>query len=250
MSRKVDRKLDVLNHGIVNCDRCPRLRAWCSQVAREKRAAYQNQAYWGQPLPNFGPASARVVIVGLAPGAHGANRTGRMFTGDSSGDWLFRALHRAGFAKLPTSTSASDGQQLIDCIITNACHCAPPGNKPTPAEVSACEPWLDELLALLPARVIMALGKLAWDQVWNWHVRTTPGASDSPRPRRPTFSHGAVVSLTPSLTLIGSYHPSRQNTNTGRLTERMLDDVFKSVRELLHEAQPGGRSLFSGRPST
>lgn len=219
------RAFDTLNRRIVACELCPRLRSWCSEVAQTKRAAYRDETYWGRPVPNFGSPTARVLIIGLAPGAHGANRTGRMFTGDSSGDWLFRALHRVGLATQPTSQSIDDGQTLIDCAITNACHCAPPGNKPDRGEVDACQPWLEELLQLLPVEVIVALGGLAWNVCRKLHA-------DSDQ-RVPSFGHGREFALSPSRTLIGSYHPSRQNTNTKRLTEPMLDDVFRRVRGIL-----------------
>lgn len=199
-----------LNEVIVHCERCPRLRAWCRQVAETKRASFQDEEYWGRPVPNFGDPSATGLIVGLAPAAHGANRTGRMFTGDRSGDWLYRALHRAGLANQPHSTAANDGLELRSVLITATAHCAPPDNKPTPEELQACQPFLSATLALRPWRAIWCLGGIAWKAVH---------AELGHRPI-PKFAHGAQNGI-----LIASYHPSQQNTFTGRLTEPMLDEV-------------------------
>ena len=218
-----------LNQDIISCTACERLTAYCDEIATTKRRAYRDQEYWGKPVPNFGDFKARLLIVGLAPGAHGANRTGRMFTGDRSGDWLFRALAKAGFANQATSYANEDGLQLVDCAITNACHCAPPQNKPLKEEIENCRLWLARTFSLIPATVILALGGLAWRQILDyadnegWHSG-----------RRPKFGHGAMVQLAESRTLIGSYHPSQQNTFTGRLTEEMFDAVFAKVNEILN----------------
>ncbi len=222
--------LAELDAAIVACRRCPRLVDWREEVAITKRAAYADQDYWGRPVPGFGAASPRIWIVGLAPGAHGANRTGRMFTGDRSGDWLFAALHRAGLAALPTSTSRDDGQSLTQLRITAAVHCAPPDNKPTTDERHACADWLDrELTIVTPGlRVIVALGAVAWTST----VAALRRAGWSVP--RVAFGHGAAMRAEApgghAVTVIGSYHPSQQNTFTGRLTEPMLDDVFAQAR--------------------
>ena len=206
---------------IIACRTCPRLVAWREQVARDKRAAYRDEDYWGRPVPGFGDPSARVLVCGLAPAAHGGNRTGRVFTGDRSGDWLFSALHRAGFANQPTSRRRDDGLFLTDCYVTACVRCAPPANRPTPEERAACQPFLvNELRLLKKVRCIICLGAFAWDGVlralseWG-HVA----------PRRPKFGHGAEATVGPYV-LLGSYHPSQQNTFTGRLTAAMLDAVF------------------------
>lgn len=221
---------DALNQKIITCTACTRLTEYCRQVAIEKRRAYQDQAYWGKPVPNFGDEKGRLLIVGLAPGAHGANRTGRMFTGDRSGDWLYRALAKSGFANQPKSAAIEDGLQLIDCAITNACHCAPPQNKPLSEEIQKCRPWLAQTLTIVPARVILALGALAWGQVLKY--AETEGWRTE---RRPKFGHEAEVRLTTELILIGSYHPSQQNTFTGRLTEKMFDSVFTKINKILEQ---------------
>lgn len=230
---RIGARIEALDAAIVECRACPRLVDWCQQVAVAKRAAYAGDDYWGAPVPGFGSSRPDVLVVGLAPGAHGANRTGRMFTGDRSGDWLFASLHRVGLAKLPTSTARGDGQALDGVRITAAVHCAPPGNKPSTEEQATCAQWLDqELQILLPRlKVVVALGGIAW--------RATLGAMQRvgcqlPSPR-PAFGHGveAVVGgPAGALTLIGSYHPSQQNTFTGRLTEPMLDSVFGRACQL------------------
>ncbi len=209
--------LDALNREVIACRRCDRLVAWREHVAREKRAAYADQEYWGRPVPGFGDPAAGVLVVGLAPAAHGANRTGRMFTGDRSGDWLFGSLHRTGFANQPTSVSRDDGLELTGAYITAPVRCAPPDNRPTIAERDACAPYLDVEAALIPWRVAVALGGFAWDAVLRH--RGWDG-------RKPRFGHGAETALPDGRTLVGSYHVSQQNTFTGRLTEDMLDDVF------------------------
>ena len=217
-------ELDELNERIVRCVRCPRLVAWREEVAAVKRASFADQDYWGRPLPGFGDPKARVVVLGLAPAAHGGNRTGRIFTGDRSGDWLFRALHHTGFANKPTSTHRGDGLRLKDCYIAAAVRCAPPANKPTPAERDNCLPYfVAELRLLRRARVAVCLGSFAWDAC----LRALRDLGYEHRPR-PRFGHGAQADLGP-YTLIGSYHPSQQNTFTGKLTEQMLDDVFAAA---------------------
>jgi uracil-DNA glycosylase family 4 len=206
-------------------ERCPRLVAWRQLVAREKRAAFREEEYWGRPVPGFGDPAARLVIVGLAPAAHGGNRTGRIFTGDRSGDWLFAALYRAGFANQPTSTHRDDGLELLGAYVTAVVHCAPPENKPTLEERDNCIPFLERELDLLDWRVIVALGSFAHSS-----VAMLLGL----RPR-PPFGHGSQATVAESRWLLGSYHPSQQNTFTGKLTEEMLDSVFERARTLIVE---------------
>jgi uracil-DNA glycosylase family 4 len=206
---------------VVACRACPRLVQWREQVARDKRAAFRQQAYWGRAVPGFGDGAARILVCGLAPAAHGANRTGRMFTGDRSGDFLYSALHRAGLASQPTATAAADGLTLHDCYVTACVRCCPPDNRPTPEERAACEPFLVRELQLLTAvRCVVCLGAFAWGGALHALGRLTP----LPRPR-PRFGHGAEVPLGP-YTLLGCYHPSQHNTFTGRLTPAMLDAVL------------------------
>jgi uracil-DNA glycosylase len=222
------RSLPEVEQAITTCRRCPRLVAWREEVARVKRAAFANEEYWGRPLPGFGDPAARVLVLGLAPAAHGGNRTGRIFTGDRSGDWLFAALWRAGYANQPTSVARDDGLELSDCFVTAAVRCAPPANRPLPEERDNCQPWLSAELSLLTAvRVIVCLGGFAWDVA----LRVlAAGGTEVPRPR-PRFGHGAEVVLG-DFVVLGCYHPSQQNTFTGKLTEAMMDDVFGRAREL------------------
>jgi len=219
--------LAALTAEIVACRRCPRLVAWREQVARDKRAAFADQEYWGRPVPGFGDPAARLLVVGLAPAAHGGNRTGRVFTGDRSGDWLFAALHRAGYANQPTSVSADDGLALRDCYVAAVVRGAPPANKPTPAERDTCLPYLASEMALLHRlRVVVALGQFAYVA-----LAGLVGA----RPRRP-FGHGVEVALQGRPVILCSFHPSQQNTFTGRLSEAMFDRVFARARELSERA--------------
>ncbi|MGH7752282.1 MAG: uracil-DNA glycosylase [Gemmatimonadales bacterium] len=223
------RNLLSLRETIVTCHRCPRLRAHCARVAREKKRQFRDQDYWGKPVPGFGDAHARVLIVGLAPAAHGANRTGRMFTGDSSGDWLYEALHRFDFASGPASVRRDDGLRLRDCYITAAARCAPPDNQPTSRELANCRPYLEAELGLLnKVRVVLTLGRVAFES----YLRAS-GWWDRLGPARPRFAHGAVTRLPDGISLVASYHPSRQNTNTGRLTRVMWHRVFAGVRKRL-----------------
>jgi uracil-DNA glycosylase family 4 len=214
--------LQQLHDEVVDCCACPRLVAWREQVARERRAAFRNEEYWGRPVPGFGDPAARIVIVGLAPAAHGANRTGRMFTGDRSGDFLFASLHRTGFANQPQSIDREDGLELRDVWITAPVRCAPPANKPTIQERDTCRAWLDRELALLDGRVFVTLGAFGY-QVLCGILGVRP---------RPRFAHGVEVPLADGRRILGSYHVSQQNTFTGTLTEPMLDSIFLRAREL------------------
>jgi uracil-DNA glycosylase len=223
--------LIALGREISVCHACPRLVAWREQVAREKRASYRDEDYWGRPVPGFGDARARVAIVGLAPAAHGGNRTGRIFTGDRSGDFLFASLHRCGFANQSTSIARGDGLRLADMYIAAAVRCAPPANKPTPAERDECRPYLVRELELLTRlRVIVVLGAFGYEATWA-AMRET--GTELPA-RRPRFAHGLEVSCG-NVTVLGSFHPSQQNTFTGRLTPPMLDAVFARARTLAQE---------------
>jgi uracil-DNA glycosylase family 4 len=217
---------------IIACERCPRLRSFCGTVAREKRRAFRDEIYWGRPVPGFGDPRARLLLIGLAPAAHGANRTGRVFTGDGaggSGDFLMGALHRAGFANIATSQRPDDGLTLRDAFIAAAVRCAPPDNRPTLEEITNCLAHLDaEVTALSRVRVVVALGRISFDAYLQLLKRR--GLVLRPRPQ---FAHGAVYTLTNGQTLVGSYHPSRQNTNTGKLTAVMMDGVLAGVRTLL-----------------
>ena len=239
--------LAEVHASIVACEACPRLRQYCRRVAQEKKRAHRDEAYWGRPVPGFGDPNARLLLVGLAPAAHGANRTGRVFTGDGSGDFLMSALHRTGFASIPTSRRLDDGLRLTDAYILAAVRCAPPGNKPLPDEIARCLAHLDaEVAELSRVRVVVALGKVAFD-AWLRLLRRR-GATPSPKPQ---FGHGVVlrprrpVDGAPLPVLVGCYHPSHQNTNTGKLTARMAESVFRKARRLLDTA-----ALFPPRPST
>lgn len=217
-----------LNRELAACRRCPRLTEWRERVARERRAAFRGQEYWGRPVPGFGDPGARVIVVGLAPAAHGANRTGRMFTGDRSGDFLYAALHATGFANRPDSRGRGDGLELRDVYITAAVRCAPPGNRPTPEELETCARFLDRELGLLERRrVLVALGGVAFDAVLR-HV----GRLSRPVRPKPKFRHGARVHFPDGRWLLGSYHPSQQNTFTGKLSQRQLRAVFQLSRRL------------------
>jgi uracil-DNA glycosylase family 4 len=221
------RTLATLTEQVIRCRRCPRLVRWREQVAREKRAASQEEDYWGRPVPGFGDPEARVLVIGLAPAAHGGNRTGRVFTGDRSGDFLYAALHRAGFANQPTSRRRDDGLSLTDCYVAACVRCAPPANRPTPQERDNCLPYLVNELRLLPrVRVLLCLGSFAWDGAWR-----VLGLLGERSGRKPRFGHGAEAREGPYV-LLGCYHPSQQNTFTGRLTEAMLDAVVARARAL------------------
>ena len=221
---------EQLSDEIQKCDRCPRLREHCLTVAAVKKRAFREQIYFGKPIPNFGDSNAEVLIVGLAPAVHGANRTGRMFTGDRSGQWLYRALYVAKFANQSTFELADDGLELINCAITAAVHCAPPENKPTNDEIANCRPYLSRTIDDLNPKVFIALGAIAWSAMLleikqrGWYTGS-----------KPKFSHGSQLSLAGSRLLIGSYHPSQQNTFTGRLTEPMFQSVFDAAKNFLSQ---------------
>ena len=222
-------ELAALDAAVYECKRCPRLVDWREQVAREKRAAFRDETYWGRPISGFGDPAARILLLGLAPAAHGGNRTGRVFTGDRSGDFLFAALHRAGYANQAEAYVLDDGLELRDCFVTAAVRCAPPANKPLPSEKAACADWLERELALVPdARVVLCLGQFAWNA-----ALTTPAVYGAPPPRpRPTFGHGAEHVTAGGRTMLGCFHVSQQNTFTGKLTPEMIDAVLERAREL------------------
>ena len=224
--------LSAVRTAIISCEQCPRLRSYCQEVGRVRKAAFRNDVYWARPVPGFGDPDARVLIVGLAPAAHGANRTGRVFTGDgvgASGDFLMAALKRAGFANISTSQRTDDGLKLTDVYIAAAVRCAPPANKPLPEEIERCLPHLANEVAQLPRlQVVVALGKIAWDA---WLKLLVMKGAELPKPK-PVFAHGGAWRHD-GLTLVGAYHPSRQNTNTGVVTPRMYDEVFRTVRQSL-----------------
>ena len=225
-------RLTIVREQIVSCEKCPRLREYCQRIALEKRRAFRDEVYWARPVPGFGDPKARLLLIGLAPAAHGANRTGRVFTGDgigASGDFLMAALHRAGFANITTSQHPDDGLTLTDAFIAAAVRCAPPDNKPAPEEIARCLPHLDAEIAALPrVQVVVALGKIAFDAYLQ--LLKTRGLVMKPRP---LFAHASVARLANGQTLIGCYHPSRQNTNTGKLTAAMMDDVFRKSRRAM-----------------
>ena len=231
--------VNELQQRVVSCARCPRLVEWRERVAREKVRRFAGEEYWGRPVPSFGDPEARLLIVGLAPAAHGGNRTGRVFTGDRSGDWLYRALYRAGFANQPTSVHREDGLALDDCYITAVIHCAPPENKPLPGEVANCRPYLlEEVELLAEARVVVALGRIAFAaaiEVFGLERDETVSNRVAARIRKPKFAHGAEVRLRGGKRLIASFHPSQQNTFTGKLTEPMFDKIFDRARLLINE---------------
>lgn len=221
--------LTILNREVVGCTRCPRLVAYREQVAREKRRAYRNWEYWGKPVPGFGDSDARVLIMGLAPGAHGSNRTGRPFTGDASGNFMYPVLYEAGFANQPTATDRNDGLKLKDLYITAAVRCAPPDNKPLPQELAECSIFLDrELAGLERVKVVVALGKIGFDAYLNYLKRRGLLLSRQPY----LFKHGAHYQMPDGKVLLASYHPSNQNTATGKLTREMFVEIFKQAAKL------------------
>jgi uracil-DNA glycosylase len=232
---------EALDQEIIACRKCPRLVAWREEVAQAKRKAYQDWEYWGRPVPGFGDHNARVLVVGLAPGAHGSNRTGRQFTGDASGKFLYPALYRAGFASRPDSTDRDDGLKLHDMYITASGRCAPPSNKPTSEELDNCQPFLERELEMLKPKVIVVLGRIAFERV----LKILSRSHANIQPRSIRFSHGAVFPLHPSSSslppssfpsyLLCSYHPSQQNTLTGKLTVKMFDEIWSKAKELINE---------------
>lgn len=233
--------IGAIERAIPKCKSCPRLVTHCSTVAVEKRRAYADETYWGKPVPGFGDHNAKLLLVGLAPAAHGANRTGRMFTGDSSGDWLFDALHKFGFANQKASINRNDGLTLDNCYVSAAARCAPPQNKPTTTEMDRCQKFLAAELSILKPQVVIALGRIGWERYLKasgWWTRLSPG-------QRPPFGHNSATTMPDGVTLICSYHPSRQNTNTGRLTRKMWYGVFERARATLGRSE---RSPFPRQP--
>lgn len=227
--------LAVLHQEVVNCTRCPRLVAYREQIGREKRRAYRDHEYWARPVPGFGDAHARVLILGLAPGAHGSNRTGRPFTGDASGKFMYPILHKVGFASQPNADNRNDGLKLIDCYITAAVRCAPPDNKPLPSELANCSAWLDRELALLKdVKVVVALGKIGFDAYLNFLKRKGIVQRTSPF----KFAHAAAYPMPNQVVLLASYHPSNQNTATGKLTTVMFEQVFRKAKKIAEAATP------------
>lgn len=234
------RSLKLLDQKVIECDACPRLVQWRNEVAQSKRRSYIDEDYWGKPVTGFGPKDAKIFVLGLAPGAHGANRTGRIFTGDSSGDWLYRSLYNNGLAKIPTSTSIKDGQELFDTRVVCAVRCVPPGNKPTAEEFHKCQPWLTrEVELLMPStRSYLALGALAWSSI----IAVLAELGEEMPRNRPKFSHGASFKFQGrdgnTRLVVGSYHPSQQNTFTGKLTASQLDSVVKKAGRFAHAEKP------------
>ncbi|MGZ4788290.1 MAG: uracil-DNA glycosylase [Terriglobales bacterium] len=225
--------LTILHKEVIACGRCPRLVEYRERIGREKRRAYMDWTYWAKPVPGFGDPNARVLILGLAPGAHGSNRTGRPFTGDSSGNFMYPVLHRTGFANQPSAKHVDDGLKLTDAYITAAVRCAPPDNKPTPQEIANCSPFLDrELDALTNVKVVVALGRIGFDAYLNYLRRKGIIKSKAEY----VFGHGATYTLPNSMILLTSYHPSNQNTNTGKLTEEMFTEIFREAKRLLKRA--------------
>ncbi|MBC5806399.1 MAG: uracil-DNA glycosylase [Candidatus Eremiobacter antarcticus] len=240
----------AIQRSVVRCARCPELRAYCASIARERKREFASDVYWGKPVPPFGDPHARLLIVGLAPAAHGGNRTGRMFTGDGSANWLARALHPVGFATQPYSGRRDDGYSLVDCYMTAVLRCAPPGNRPTPRQISNCSVHLErELNALSEVRVVVALGQIAFDVIVRQLQRRGYGLHDSRA--KPKFGHDLQYELQaaagPRLVLLSSYHPSRQNTNTGKLSQEMLNAVFERARRLLDQ-ESRGLPAFAAAP--
>ena len=220
--------LEKLNKEIIACHKCPRLVAWREEVARVKRRAYRDQEYWGKPVPGFGDPQARVLVVGLAPGAHGSNRTGRVFTGDASGGFMYPALYRAGFANQATAESRDDGLFLKDLYIAAVAHCVPPANKPAPAELDNCQPYLERTIEILQPKVIVCLGRIAFERILRmFSIRNAAWK----------FGHGALYRMENGTWILCSYHPSQQNTLTGKLTTQMFDDIWEKARELLQLEQ-------------
>jgi len=229
LSRRLD-TLAAVRDAVVSCARCPRLRSYCRRIARDKVRRFRDQDYWGKPVPGFGDPGARLLIVGLAPAAHGGNRTGRVFTGDASGDWLYDALHRNGFASQALSTGQGDGLRLTGCYVTASARCAPPDNKPSRIELDRCRGYLEAEIALLPrARIVVALGRIAHD---SW-LKASGHWAARPASTRPVFAHGRESRLPDGRILLASYHPSRQNTQTGRLTRAMWEAIFSRARALV-----------------
>ncbi len=222
----MSKSIEFINKKIIRCEKCPRLRHYCKKIAKEKRKSYLEEVYWGKPVPGWGDPQAQLMIVGLAPAAHGANRTGRIFTGDRSGEWLYRALYRYGFANQPSSDRIHDGLKLKNAYISCVVHCAPPDNKPTLNELKRCSDFLDhEINAMPQIKIWVALGQIAFQTLWK---KICP-----PNTSRPQFSHGKVISLEKNRFMILSYHPSQQNTFTGRLTEKMFDSVWETAKKLI-----------------
>jgi uracil-DNA glycosylase family 4 len=230
MPKQTLTNLSSLNSEIISCRRCPRLVKWRESIARKKVKRYANQDYWGKPVPSFGDRLAKVLVVGLAPAAHGGNRTGRVFTGDESANWLYRSLYANGFANQPNSTHRGDGLKLLDCYVTAVCHCAPPQNKLLRTEIHNCRPFmLQELRLLKNLRVVVGLGKVGFEATFDC-MRELGWTTLKARPK---FGHGVHYKINDTITLLGSYHPSQQNTFTGKLTQEMLDEVFRMARNII-----------------